>query len=177
MARMDKLFWSYFLLYLDFTLNFGIIKINLIPDWLGYLLLLSSLKALQGESPLFQKPQIWCRILAVYSGLLWFGDLVGVSFNPGGWLLGLAATFLQLYITLRVIDGIADVEQFRACSLGSESLRKAWRVAAAGSVAAFVLVWIPPLAGICALISGLSTLIILGRLHITRKLWRMDIGI
>ncbi|MBE6939763.1 MAG: hypothetical protein E7457_02940 [Ruminococcaceae bacterium] len=177
MARIDKLFWSYFLLYLDFTLALGIIKINLVPDWAGYLLLLSALKELQQESPLFRQPQIWCTVLAIYSGLLWIGDLTGVAFNPGGWLLGLAATCLQLYITLRVIDGIADVEQFRACDLGSGPLHKVWGIAAVGSLASYILVWIPPLSGICALISGISTMVILGRLNTTRKLWRTYIGI
>ena len=177
MARMDKLFWSYFLLYFDFTLAIGICKINFTPDWAGCLLLLSALKALENESSYFCKPQIWCKVLAVYSGLLWIGDLLGVAFNPGGWLLGLAATFLQLYVTLQVIDGIADAEQFHACDLGSQPLRKVWFVAAAGSLLACVLVWLPPLAVIGSLVSGLSTIVILVRLHITRKLWRMYIGI
>ena len=32
---MNKLFWGFFFLYLDFDLNFGASTLELLPEWLG----------------------------------------------------------------------------------------------------------------------------------------------
>ena len=52
---MSKLFWGFFLIFINFSLTFNeIYAFNLLPAFVGYLLLLSGTKELAKESSLFE---------------------------------------------------------------------------------------------------------------------------
>ena len=171
---MHKLFWGFFFLFLNFSLNFNGAVLQLLPDWVGFLLLYAACSELERESELFEKPRPFCIGLAVYAGVFWLLELLGISANLGllNWGLGLAATCLELYVTMLIIDAITNVEMRRNYDLCAAHLRKVWKVLAVCTVAAHLLLILPALAAICVLVAAISAILFLVAVHGTRKAWR-----
>ena len=171
---MDKLFWGFFLLFLNFSLNMDGATLQLLPDWLGFILLYLACGELLRESEMFQKPRPFCVGLAVYTGILWLMDLVGIGANLGvvSWILGLAATCLNLYVSMLIIDALSNVEMRRNYDLCVAHLRKVWKVLAVATIAANVLVIVPVIALVCVLVAGVAAIVFLVAVHGTRKAWR-----
>lgn len=125
---MKKLFWGFFLIYLNFTLGFNQHTLNVLPDFAGYLLLIKGMDELEHESGLFQGARPFAIGMAVYTAVLWVGDLLGV--DGDGWLtqlLGLVAMVAALYISWVLIQGVQDMEQRREVELNSGALHLWWK--------------------------------------------------
>ncbi len=171
---MDKLFWGFFLIYLDFNLNFGASTLHLLPEWLGFVLLYLGCGELLGESELFQRPQPFCAGLAVYSAIVWLADLMG--FGAGlsvlWWVLALVSGALTLYVGYLVINALANVEMRRNYDLCTAHLRKVWTVMAVTTVAAYLLMIVPAIALVCLIAAAVAGIVFLVAVHGTRKAWR-----
>lgn len=171
---MNKLFWGFFLIYLDFNLNFGASTLQLLPDWLGFVLLYIACVELLGESELFQRPQPFCAGLAIYSAIAWLVNLTG--FGAGSsvlwWVLALVDTALTLYVNYLVIDALANVEMRRNYDLCTAHLRKVWMVLAVATVSACLLMIVPQIAVICVIAAAVAGIFFLVAIHGTRKAWR-----
>lgn len=70
---MKKLFWGFFFIFLNFHLNFNSYSLNILPDFVGYLLLFQGTKALGAESHYFRSIQPFTVGMAVYTAILWVG--------------------------------------------------------------------------------------------------------
>ena len=171
---MNNLFWGFFLVFLNFNLHINEASLQLLPDWLGFILLFLGCCELLKESDMFQKPRPFCVGLAVYTGLLWLMDLIGISADLGvvSWILGLAATFLNLYTSMLIIDALTNVEMRRNYDLCVAHLRKVWKVLAVTTVAAHLLLIVPVLAVICVLVIAVVDIFFLIAVHGTRKAWQ-----
>ena len=171
---MDKLFWGFFFLFLNFSLNMDGASLQLLPDWLGFILLYLACGELLQESEMFRKPQPFCIGLAIYTGILWLLDLMGIGANLGivSWILSLAATCLNLYVSMLIIDALSNVEMRRNYDLCVAHLRKVWKVLAVATVAANVLLIGPVIALVCVLVAAVTGIIFLVAVHGTRKAWR-----
>ena len=74
---------------------------------MGYLLLYQAAGTLAGESGRFPKLRPFSVAMAVYTGILWVGELLGVTGeNWLGTLLGLAATAVGLFISWSVVQAV-----------------------------------------------------------------------
>ena len=168
---MNKLFWGFFFLFLNFNLNFNGASLQLLPDWVGFILLYAACSALESESELFQQPRPFCVGLAVYTGILWLMDLLGIGANLGilSWVLGLTATCLNLYVSMLIIDAITNMEMRRNYDLCSAYLRRVWKVVAVATIAANVLLIVPVVAVVCALVAAVAGIVFLVAVHKTRK--------
>ena len=171
---MNKLFWGFFLLFLNFHLSFNANTLQLLPDWLGFILLYLACAELRSESELFGKPQPFCIGLAIYDATFWLLDFLAINVQLGilGWALRLAALCLRLYVTLLVVKAIANMEMRRNADLGSAWLRRVWTVLAAASIAACLLTLIPALAILGAITAGIAGIVFLVAVHKTRKAYR-----
>ncbi len=171
---MNKLFWGFFFITLNFSLNFNGASINVLPNWAGYILLYLACGELLHESDLFQKPRGFCFILALIDGASWLLALVGL--RSGGsifaWLISAVFLALRLAVSYWIIDAIANTEVRRNAPLGSASLRRTWTVQAICAVAALALVFIPLLAGLAALAASIAAIVFLVSIHKSRKLYR-----
>ena len=172
---MNKLFWGFFFLFLNFSLNMNGASLQLLPDWVGFILLYLACNELEGESELFAKPRPFCIGLAVYTGILWLMDLLGIGANLGvvSWILGLAATCLNLYVSMLIIDAITNVEMHRNYDLCAAHLRKVWKVLAVCTIAANVLLIVPVVAAVlCILVAAVTGIVFLVAVHKTRKAYQ-----
>ena len=129
---MDKLFWGFLFLFLNFSVNLNASSLQLLPDWVGFILLYAACNELESESDMFQKPRPFCLGLAIYTGILWLLELMGVSASLGifSWVLSLSATCLNLYVSMLIIDALTNVEMRRNYDLCVAHLRKVWKVLA-----------------------------------------------
>ena len=76
------------------------------------------------------------RAVAIYTGILWVGDLLGVT--GANWLstlLELAALAVALYISWSVIQAILEMETHYGTDLNGTSARTAWFVLLAAQIA------------------------------------------
>ena len=149
-------------------------SLQLLPDWVGFILLYAACNELESESELFQKPRPFCVGLAVYTGILWLMDLLGIGANLGilSWILGLTATCLNLYVSMLIIDALRNVEMRRNYDLCVTHLRTVWKVLAVCTVAAHVLLIVPVLALLCVLVAAVTGILFLVAVHGTRKAWQ-----
>ncbi|MBE6918236.1 MAG: hypothetical protein E7469_00945 [Ruminococcaceae bacterium] len=171
---MNKLFWGFFFLFLNFSVNMDASSLQLLPDWVGFILLYAACNELESESELFQKPRPFCVGLAVYTGILWLMDLLGIGANLGilSWVLGLTATCLNLYVSMLIIDAITNMEMRRNYDLCSAYLRRVWKVVAVATIAANVLLIVPVVAVVCALVAAVAGIVFLVAIHKTRKAYQ-----
>ena len=125
---MSKLFWGFFFIFINFNLTFNeVYSLNVLPPFVGYLLLLAAIRELEGESSLFQGARPFAVGMAVYTALLWTGNLFGMGAGWIGGLLDLIATAAALYVEWVIIQGILDMETCRGAELNGKAMMTIWR--------------------------------------------------
>lgn len=140
---MKKVFWGFFFIYLNFNLTLNGFTLNLLPYFVGYLLLYQAAGTLAGESGRFPKLRPFSVAMAVYTGILWVGELLGVTGeNWLGTLLGLAATAVGLFISWSVVQAVLEMESARGADLNGHSLRTAWFILLAVQIAGYLAVFL-----------------------------------
>ena len=157
---MSGIFWGFFFIFLHFNLNFNGHTLNLLPAFVGYWILVRSMDALSGESELFGALRPFAIGMAVYTAILWVGDLLAVtSSGPVSMLLGLLSTLVSLYIAWGVSRAVEDMERTRSADLGAVGLRKAWVALAIGEALALLASGVAML-GLGALVLGILGLVV-----------------
>lgn len=124
---------------------------------------------MEGESGLFASIRPFALGMAVYTGILWLGDLLAVT-GQGSWLtvlLGLLSLAVSLYVSWAVVQAIRDVEVRRSAELNSASLRTGWTVLAVAQAASWVLAILGSLLALLGVIAGL-----VGIVWFLAALWR-----
>ena len=131
---MKKLFWGMFFIYLHFNLNMNGHRLNLLPDFVGFILLVLAASALEGESAFFKRARPFSVGLAVYAALSWVGALLAVTAE--GWLSGaaellsLAAMLVTLYVGWLLSRGVLETETRRETDWGGKTLLSRWKLLA-----------------------------------------------
>jgi hypothetical protein len=148
---MKNILIGFLLIFLDFNLNLGSSQIGLIPDFAGYIIMINGLAEMAGESPLFLKVKPYATGMAVYTGILYLMNLIGISASLGAlsYILAVASTIISLYISYCVVTGIKEMEEKYSVFLNGGSLKSTWTLLAVFNIAAFVSLLIQPLAVIC----------------------------
>ena len=166
---MKTVFWGFFLILVNFNLSLNGHVLNLLPDFAGYLLLYRAGEALAEENRRFGQLRPFEMGMAVYTGLLWAGDLLGVtSSGPVSTLLDLAAAVAALLISWNVVQAILEMEAARGADLNGASVRTAWFVLLAAQIVGY--------AAVLLLSAGLGLLVeiagLVGIIWFLAALWR-----
>ena len=164
---MKYIFWGYFLIFFHLRIN----GIDLLPDFVGYILIVMGLGQLAEESEHFVKAKPWAVFMAVLhivTGLLGFVGLLGYPF---GSLLGLVFSCFSLYIMNLIGHGIRETEQKKAIDMGGEKFRTLWKCQAIFTIGCQVmaLLTLVLLANILLLPSLIANIVYLVYLHRARK--------
>ena len=166
---MGKFFWGFFFIYLNFNLSVNAHTLNILPEFVGYFLLLQGLKELDEESGVFAGGRPFAVGMAVYTGILWVGALLGIT-GTGSWLstlLNLVSTAVSLYISWAIIQGIREMEERHEAGVNSASRVRVRQVVSVGSavvpdtVVSYVLMLVLPVAAVVALMAALVGIILL----------------
>ena len=108
-AAIRRIAWGYLIILLD--INIG--GLNILPNWLGLLLMLRALPALSQEEPSAQLLQPLGILLAFWDGICWIGTLFG---NTVDWPIPqLLATVLSLYFHFQLLTNLANIASRYGC--------------------------------------------------------------
>jgi len=170
---MRNIFIGFILIFLDFNLDLGNSRIGLIPDFIGYIVIIRGLEEMFEESTLFMKVKPFVAGMAVYTGILYFLDLVGVSMSLGvlTYVLALTSTAISLYISYNIVMGVIDMEGKYNRPLNGDSLKSTWTLLAVFNVLSFVSLLIPPVAIISIIASFIVTICFLVAFNNSKNLY------
>ena len=149
---MHRLFWGLFFVLLDIPVTVGRAEIEILPDFLGFFLLMKGMEALASETGRFEKSRHVAFGLFLLSavccgaGLLNLKPMTKVAF----WALEFFCLAGFLWILREVT------------AEGSEQLKGLWLIVAVVEVLAALLGWVPLVGSICrtaALVTGIVFLL------------------
>lgn len=157
---MSSIFTGFMFIFLDFSINLGNTRIELIPDFIGYLIMLGGLREMAGESPAFTKVRPHAVFMVFYTGIVWLLEVFGITVSLGALslLLGLVSIIVSLYISYTIILGVRDMEGHYNTHLNSDSLKAAWNLLAIFTVLTFLLLLIPALSILCIIVSLIAAI-------------------
>lgn len=144
---MNKIFWGLLFLFFNFNIN----NVDILPNFVGYLLIAFGMSEVK-ESKALASTQPLASGAAFYAIATWIMDLLGASLGWISALLGMISLALQLLVTYRIVMGVKELEPIHECDLGSGALNKAWQIMALGSVLGYLLFLLAPVAAAAAII-------------------------
>ena len=160
---MGKFFWGFCFIYLNFNLSVNAHTLNILPEFVGYFLLLRGLEELDGESGVFAGVRPFAVGMTIYTAILWVGALLGVT-GTGSWLstlLNLVSTAVSLYISWAIIQGVREMEERHQADLNSAGMSLAWTVLLVADIAVYVMTLFLSVAAVVALVAAFVGIILL----------------
>lgn len=106
---VKKIAWGYVLLHVNINLG----SLNILPNWLGYVLMLGALPILGESEPSALLLRPLGILLALWEGLLWGLTLFGVSFDST--VLNVIATALSLYFHFQLLTNLSELARQNDC--------------------------------------------------------------
>ena len=169
---MNNIFIGFLLVFLNFNLNLGNSTIGLFPDFIGYIVMINGLAEMAEESQLFLKVKPYAAGMAVYTGILYFIDFLGVSPSLGAfsYILAIVSTIISLYISYCVIMGVKETEEKHNTELNGDSLKSTWNILAVFHIAVYITLLFPPLAVICIIVAIIVRRSAFWSLSVSRKI-------
>lgn len=126
---MSYIFFGWLLVFLNFTIN----GFDILPDFIGYLLIFGGVNRLAEKSPYFSEARIFALVMCMVS----FSDLlhletVTIESESLFMLLLMAAsilmTFIPVYMMYLITRGVADLEWETGVCLGADTLMRIWKI-------------------------------------------------
>ena len=176
---MRKLFWGVLFIYLNFSFNFNQHSLNVLPDFVGYILMIKGLEEMALESVLFEKARPWAVGMTVYTAVLYGLDFLAMSVQMRflGWVMSLAALIASLVISRWILRGILQIEANRRFQLQAAQLEQLWKPLAIVQLVAAAFGWFPLIGGLCALAAFVMGICYLVAFNKTKNLYLDQIGI
>lgn len=142
---MNELFVGMLLVFLNVNLSFGEHTFDVLPDFVGYLLMMRGLESLSPESRYFEKARPVAMGMMVYSAVLYVVNVLAVTVQAQfvSFCLGVLAMAVSLLLGYWIVSGVQDMEQQRAWDLEGEKLRSMWLYMSVIEVVTYVCGWIP----------------------------------
>jgi len=142
---MQQIFIGYLFLFFNFEIN----GIDLLPGFIGYILIFVGLGKLKNESSYFQKARPWAIVMTVFE-ILSFAELMiqtelsVLLFR----ILGLAGAAISIYIMYCIVMGIGGIEKTYSVPMGYEKLMLLWKIASVLRIAIAVVTLLPTELGV-----------------------------
>ena len=143
---MGKIFWGFMLLFLDFNINIDACSIGLIPDFIGYILLLKGIDELSQETDYFARYRGLAIAKIVYSVITYVLDLMGVSgefqSNEQWMLVALingVGLVMHIMLSRGIVYGIVELERKYNTNINAASLSSIWLADMWMSVISYIL--------------------------------------
>ena len=111
---MNLIFIGYILIFFHFKIN----GFDLLPDFVGYLLIFNGLGKLAADSEWFAKAKPWAVVMVVESIFYGLVGLFGETLPEAFYILGIVFTVVSLYLMYLIGQGIRDTEQKRQIEMG-----------------------------------------------------------
>lgn len=170
---VNGIFIGFLFIFLDFNLNIAQMHLELIPDFVGYIMVANGVEAMAGESPNFGKAKPFAVFMVFCSGIIWLANLFGgLVTGPLSVLLGIVTVIISLYISNKIVCGVKDVEEKSNTLLNGASLHSAWKLLAVFTILSLLLsLIIPILAILCAVVSLIAAICFLFAFNGSKNLY------
>ena len=169
---MHKLFIGLLLAFLDFNLDLGVNRIGLIPDFLGYIIMLQGLKEMQGRSINFSKVIPITNLALILSIINYVLDFAGFTLSNPNTIFtisaGLVMTIISLYISYNIVQGVLDMQRNMSIDLNGNNLFFAWKLIAVLSILVYPLFFIPGLNIISIILTFIFYIYFLYQFNVTK---------
>lgn len=106
---MKRIAWGFLLIYLDVNLG----TIDILPNWLGFCLLVWALPAVAKEEPSAILLRPLGILLAIWEGVLWAAAALGQEVNS--YLITAVMAVLSLYFYFQLLTNLANVAKKYDC--------------------------------------------------------------
>ena len=171
---MRKVFIGMILVFIDFDLTLNNIVIGLIPDFIGYFMMIGGLNEIIDYSSDFRKVLPFVKLMAVFSTISYILGFFGIWRGGNdflGFVIGLIITCISIYICYCIVMGIREIEEKRGQDLNSHNLYSAWKVGAILNVVTYALLIFPVLAFLSILSSFIAYIFYLVEFNKTKNLF------
>ena len=168
---MNRLFWGLLFCLLDYDVTVGTAVFGLLPDFLGYFLMMKGMEELAGENRFFDRGRHMAFGLMIAGVILYGADLM----NPGGmtrvifWAAELAVLVIRLVLLRVIIAGILRMEQDRGLQLRGDLLKSMWTILIVICPLAGLVSWLPLVGDICRMASAVVSVLFLAVFRDSRK--------
>lgn len=152
---MKKIFWGLLFIFFNYSINISNMSLGLIPDFIGYLLMLSGTKELISESEYFSKVRPVLIGMTILSLIFYVFDLFGMGMTNSGLvlLINIIAVAGSLYSSYMITCGVVDMEKSQHLELAADKLMYKWKVKAMFLILGYLVIFIPIASLICMLVS------------------------
>lgn len=103
--------WAYVLIYLDINLG----TFNILPNWLGFLLILHALPALAEAVSSAALLRPFAILLAAWEGFEWLAKLFGGTISTDFMMVSLISTVITLYFHFQLLTDLATLSEQHCC--------------------------------------------------------------
>ena len=168
---MNELFVGLLLVFLDLNLGFGDHVFDVLPDFLGYLMMIRGLEILGGESRFFEKAKPLAMGLMIYSAVLYFVDAMAVTVYDQfvSFCLGLVAMAADILLSYWIVAAVRDMEKRQCRELEGEKLHSMWFYATVVQCITTFCSWIPLVGQIGAIGAMVMHVCFLAAFYHTKK--------
>jgi len=146
-AVMNLIIWGLVCVFLDVNLPIGPVTIDIIPDFIGFILIAAGMQAYISQSENYRKmrPFVWGA--AAVSAAVYIANMFGViSLNTlPSVIITIILMVLYLITTYYIYRGVRELEQKQGCVLGADNLRIIWIVMAAAEALTLICYYLPVL--------------------------------
>lgn len=159
---MRFIFWGLFFLF--FNLNIDAIGFNILPEFVGWILISAGCIKLGRKSEHFRKAVPFAIILAAVETYVFVINFfnTGELLETVNFILALVLMVLQGFAVYRMIKGTAELEKNKKCNLNSAAIRRFWILQIVFNYGAFFLTYVNITASlVCTLASYIFGIILL----------------
>lgn len=152
---MNRLFWGLFLCLLDYDVTVGTAVFGLLPDFIGYFLMMKGMAELAGENRFFDRGRHLAFVMAVVSAVLYIAHLADPDSMASVvlWTVELVVLVVQLILVRMIIFGVAGLEREHELTMRSELLKSMWLILIVIYPLAHIVSWLPLVGDICGMAS------------------------
>lgn len=142
---MKELLIGMALIFLDVKVGIGPFTVDLLPDFVGYYLMLPGLENLGRQSGSFRKLRPLAQAMIAVSAVLFVMEATAETLRSHVWIfcLGIGVLAVELVLARRVVAGVREMERIQNRDLEGEKLRNFWLYMAVIRVITYACGWLP----------------------------------
>lgn len=119
-SAVKKIAWGYLLMFLDFN----IMTVDILPDWVGFVLIVSALSYIVFDEDDLNKLRSVGIILIIWNIVEWVANIFSIGIYLS--YVGIIPMIMNLYLIWHLFGNLADIAENYSCP--QEGKLRGWRI-------------------------------------------------
>jgi hypothetical protein len=121
---LSRIIWGYIFIYIN--INIGVIDI--LPNWLGYVFIISALDAIYELKPSVSSIKGPCILLGLWNGILWIYPLLESTASMN--IVSMIMSIVELYFHFQLLTLLWEISTENGCCTNNrlKQLRNIWTI-------------------------------------------------